>query len=69
MHAGTLIRTTLLVVALATAVTACGRRAALDTPYEAAREARREAQRNNEPVPPEPQPPVEDRPFILDGLI
>jgi predicted small lipoprotein YifL len=69
MHAGTLIRTIVIAVALATAVTACGRRAALDTPYEAAREARREASRNNEPLPPEPEPPVEDRPFVLDGLI
>lgn len=69
MRARTLIRTTLLVAALAVAATGCGRRAGLDTPYEAAREARREASRNNEPVPPQPEPPVEDRPFILDGLI
>jgi predicted small lipoprotein YifL len=47
----------------------CGRKAELDTPYEAALEARREAQRNNQPVPPEPQEPVRDKPFILDALI
>lgn len=70
MRVGTLIRTTLVVAALSAALTACGRRpGTLDTPYEAAVEARREAQRNDEPAPPEPAPPVEDRPFILDGLI
>jgi len=70
MRAGTLIRTTLVVAALAAALTACGRRPGqLDTPYEAARQARTEAGRNNQPLPPEPTPPVEDRRFILDGLI
>lgn len=69
MRARTLTRTVLLVAALSVALTACGRRASLDTPYEAARDARREASRNNEPLPPEPEPPVKDRPFILDGLI
>lgn len=70
MRAGHLVRTTLLIAAVAAAVTACGRRpGTLDTPYEAGIEARRDAERNNEPVPPEPQPPVEDRPFILDRLI
>jgi len=70
MRAGHLIRTTLLLAAVAAAVTACGRRpGALDTPYEAAREARRQAERNDQPLPPQPEPPVEDRPFILDKLI
>ena len=70
MRAGHLIRTTLLLVALATVVTACGRRpGSLDTPYEAAVEARKEAERNDEPLPPEPEPPVRNRRFILDGLI
>ena len=70
MRAGHLIRTTLLLVAVATAATACGRRpGSLDTPYDAAREARKEAERNDQKLPPEPTPPAEDRRFILDGLI
>jgi predicted small lipoprotein YifL len=47
----------------------CGRKAPLDTPYEAAVQARKDAEKNKEPLPPEPQKPVEDRPFILDPLI
>ncbi|HTV67224.1 MAG TPA: lipoprotein [Rhizobiaceae bacterium] len=58
-----------ILLALALAVTACGRKAPLDTPYQAALDARKEAQRNKEPVPPAPEKPVEDKPFILDGLI
>lgn len=70
MRAGHLIRTTLLLAAIAAAATACGRRpGTLDTPYEAAQEARREAERNDQPLPPQPEPPAEDRPFILDKLI
>jgi len=70
MRAGHLIRTTLLLSAVATTLTACGRRpGTLDTPYEAAVEARKEAERNNEPLPPEPTKPEEDKRFILDGLI
>ena len=68
MSGGTLIRTIVLLAALAAALTACGRRGALDTPYEAALEAREEAADADEPVPPEPSPP-RDRRFILDGLI
>ncbi|MDZ5699922.1 MULTISPECIES: LPS translocon maturation chaperone LptM [Phyllobacteriaceae] len=63
---GTLI---LLMLGLALGLTACGRKAPLDTPYEAAVEAREQAERDGEPLPPEPKKPVEDRPFILDGLI
>ncbi len=48
---------------------ACGRRADLDTPYQAAAEAREEARKAGQPVPPEPEKPVEDRPFILDSLL
>ena len=58
----------ILVAALGT-VSACGRKADLDTPYQAAVDARKEAERANEPVPPEPQPPVKDKPFILDPLL
>ena len=70
MRAGHLIRTILLLAAMAAAVTACGRRpGTLDSPYEAAVEARREAERNDEPAPPEPTPPADERPFILDRMI
>ncbi|WP_159586071.1 LPS translocon maturation chaperone LptM [Chelativorans xinjiangense] len=60
---------TLLVLGLALGLAACGRKAPLDTPYEAAVDARKEAERNDEPLPPAPKRPVKDRPFILDGLI
>ena len=32
-------------------------------------QARKDAEKNKEPLPPEPTKPDEDRPFILDGLI
>ena len=50
-------------------VSGCGRKSGLDTPYEAAVQARKDAEKAKEPLPPEPEKPVEDRPFILDGLI
>jgi len=59
----------LLALAGTLALSACGRKAPLDTPYQAAVDARREAEQNREPLPPEPTPPVQDRRFILDGLI
>ncbi|MFI0845171.1 hypothetical protein [Mesorhizobium sp. IMUNJ 23232] len=51
------------------ATTACGRKSDLDTPYAAAVQARKDAEKAGEPLPPEPQKPVEDKPFILDKLI
>jgi len=57
-----------LLVALAS-VTACGRRAGLDTPYEAAVQARKDAERAKQPLPPEPEKPVQDKKFILDPLL
>jgi len=58
----------LLVLGLA--VAGCGRKAPLDTPYEAAVEQRRQAiEEDADYVPPEPEPPVRDRPFILDPLL
>lgn len=68
MTAGRLVTMLALVAAMAT-VSACGRKSGLDTPYEAAVEARKEAQRNKEPLPPEPKKPDNDKPFILDKLI
>ena len=51
-------------------VSACGRRAALDTPYEAAVQARKDAVKAKDPYPPpEPEKPATDKPFILDPLI
>lgn len=48
---------------------ACGRKSSLDTPYQAALDRRKEARDAGEPVPPAPEKPVRDRPFILDRLI
>ena len=58
-----------LAISVLVAVSGCGRKSGLDTPYEAALDAREEAERNKEPLPPEPTPPVANKPFILDGLI
>lgn len=60
---------TILALAAAMGLAACGRKSALDTPYEAAVEARQQAEENDEPLPPEPEEPERDRPFILDPLI
>lgn len=64
-------RAAFLVLAAALAFAAgCGRKADLDTPYVAAVDARNEAIGNKTgPVPPEPEKPVDDRPFILDPLL
>jgi predicted small lipoprotein YifL len=63
------ILVTLTLLAAMTAVTACGRKSGLDTPYEAAVQARKDAEKAKQPVPPEPEKPVEDRKFVLDPLI
>lgn len=60
---------TVAALAGAMALSACGRKGPLDTPYEASVNAREEAEEAGEPLPPAREPPVEDRPFILDGLI
>jgi len=71
MRAGTFAKSILVVATLAVMVSACGRKpTVLDTPYEAAVEERRQMERDGvETLPPAPQPPVRERPFILDGLI
>ena len=56
----------LLVIATASA---CGRRAGLDTPYDAAVQARKDAEKAGEPLPPEPTPPERNKRFFLDALI
>lgn len=58
-----------LVLIAALGVAACGRKAPLDTPYEAGMQARKDAEKAGEPLPPAPTPPVADRPFILDPLL
>jgi predicted small lipoprotein YifL len=58
-----------LAISALAAVSGCGRKSGLDTPYEAAVQARKDAQRNKEPLPPVPEKPVDDRPFFLDRLI
>ena len=50
-------------------MTGCGRKAGLDTPYEAGMRARQEAQKAGRPLPPEPAKPAADKPFILDPLL
>lgn len=44
-------------------LTACGRKAPLDSPYE----AQTQAAKDNKTTPPEP--PVADKPFVLDPLL
>jgi predicted small lipoprotein YifL len=66
---GSRILVTLALLAAVATVTACGRKGALDTPYEAAVQARKDAERAKQPVPPEPEKPVEDKKFILDPLL
>jgi predicted small lipoprotein YifL len=68
--AGSRFFTTLvLLAALGVVTTACGRKAGLDTPYQAAVDARKEAEKAGEPLPPEPKQPVADKPFLLDPLL
>ena len=64
-------RSTFLVVLLAVAAIAgCGRKAPLDSPFDAASEARRQAIEDEAAIiPPEPARPVRNKPFILDPLI
>jgi predicted small lipoprotein YifL len=69
MASGRLFASLALLAAIAIGVSACGRRGPLDTPYEAAVEAREEAIERGETPPPEPTAPVADRPFILDSLL
>ena len=56
-------------LAAAIGIAGCGRKGALDTPYEASVIAREEAEEAGEPLPPAREKPSADRPFILDALI
>jgi predicted small lipoprotein YifL len=66
MHVRTV---TVLFCLAALALSACGRKGDLLSPYEAQVEAQREAEKAGEPAPAAPEPPVQDKRFILDGLI
>lgn len=66
---GNRLLTTLVLLAAIGAVSACGRKAPLDSPYDAAVQARKDAQKAGQPLPPEPQKPIADKPFILDPLL
>ena len=68
MTAARMLTTFALLAAMAT-VAACGRKSGLDTPYEAAVQARKDAEKAKEPLPPEPAKPNTDKPFLLDKLI
>ena len=66
---GSRILVTLTLLVAIAAVSACGRKAGLDTPYEAAVQARKDASKAHQPVPPEPEKPVADKKFFLDPLL
>ena len=58
-----------LLAAVAAVLSGCGRKAGLDTPYDAQVQARKDAEKAGEPLPPEPAVPETDKPFILDPLL
>ncbi|MCO5064814.1 MAG: lipoprotein [Rhizobiaceae bacterium] len=66
---GSRLLVALALIGAVAALSGCGRKTALDTPYQASVDARKDAQRNKQPLPPEQPKPVEDRPFILDPLL
>lgn len=61
--------TTIAFLCAALGITACGRKADLDTPYQAAVDARKQAEQDKKPLPPAPQKPEKNRHFVLDPLI
>lgn len=63
------ILTTLVLLTAVAATSACGRKAGLDSPYEAQMQARKDAKAAGEPVSPEPEKPNPDKPFFLDPLL
>jgi predicted small lipoprotein YifL len=66
MTAGRILVTLGLMAAVGM-VSACGRKGDLDTPYDAAVQAQKDAQKAGQPAT--PQKPVADKPFILDPLL
>lgn len=69
MTGSRLFTTLVLLAALGVVTTACGRKSGLDTPYQAAVDARKEAEKAGEQLPPAPERPVADKPFLLDPLL
>jgi predicted small lipoprotein YifL len=68
MNGGRIFAAIALLVA-ASAIAGCGRKSALDTPYQAQIDARKEAEKAGAPLPPKPEKPDKDKPFILDPLL
>lgn len=68
MTAGRILVTLGLMAAVGM-VSACGRKGDLDTPYDAAVQAQKDAQKAGQPATAAPQKPVADKPFILDPLL
>jgi predicted small lipoprotein YifL len=66
---GSRILVSLVLLAAMAAASGCGRKSGLDTPYDAAVQARKDAKAAGEPLPPEPVKPDNDKPFILDPLL
>jgi len=66
---GSRIFAAIAVVVVVAAVAGCGRKSALDTPYQAQVDARKEAEKTGAPMPPEPEKPDNDKPFLLDPLL
>jgi predicted small lipoprotein YifL len=66
---GSRIFAALVLLAAALAMSGCGRKAGLDTPYEAQVQARKDAEKVGGPLPPEPEKPDTDKPFLLDPLL
>lgn len=58
-----------LLVSAGSVMSGCGRRGDPISPSQAARDMRADRQKMGESVPAEPEKPVEDKPFILDGLL
>ena len=66
---GSRIFAALVLLVAALAMSGCGRKAGLDTPYEAQVQARKDAEKVGGPLPPEPEKPDTDKPFLLDPLL
>ncbi|MEP9387803.1 lipoprotein [Mesorhizobium sp. KR9-304] len=68
MNGGRIFAAIALLLA-ALVVSGCGRKSSLDSPYQAQVDARKEAEKAGEPLPPEPAKPDKDKPFLLDPLL
>jgi predicted small lipoprotein YifL len=66
---GSRIFAAIALIVAAAALAGCGRKAPLDTPYQAQVDARKEAEKSGGPMPAEPEKPDSDKKFILDPLL